>query len=178
LVPTLARLKLLQACDQWHSSRVATFLSACTVNSVQTLKATDHYTCKGDPNGEEWSPIFTQHGFRYVEVTGLDAPPTLDMITAINVRSAVEQIGTVSFSDDLINQVQHNILWGRCCLHACMPACLSACLHACMCLASRPRSSPFADDKTLLASMQTNLMLQHLYHPKNPTATTQVADLF
>jgi hypothetical protein len=39
LVPTKpVRLKLLRACDQWHSSRVATFLPVGTVNSVPTLK--------------------------------------------------------------------------------------------------------------------------------------------
>ena len=45
---------------------------------------------------------------RYVEVSGLQSPPTLDMITAINVRSAVEQIGTLSFSDPMMNNVQVN----------------------------------------------------------------------
>jgi hypothetical protein len=40
LVPTPARLKLLHACDQWHSSRMfAAFLLVGTVNSVQTLQA-------------------------------------------------------------------------------------------------------------------------------------------
>jgi hypothetical protein len=38
LVPTPARLKLWQACDQWHSSRVSTLLTVHTVNCVQTLK--------------------------------------------------------------------------------------------------------------------------------------------
>jgi hypothetical protein len=40
LDPTPARLKLLQACDQWHSSRRgSTVLPVDTVNYVQTLKA-------------------------------------------------------------------------------------------------------------------------------------------
>ena len=50
---------------------------------------------------------------RYVEVTGLTGPPTMEMLTAINVRSALEQTGSISFSDDMLNKVQHNILWGQ-----------------------------------------------------------------
>lgn len=75
------------------------------------------YVLKGDPEGEEFQPVFTQHGFRYVELTisGTDdpTPPTLDMLEAINIRSSVEQSGTAAFSDLMLNQVQHNILWGQ-----------------------------------------------------------------
>jgi alpha-L-rhamnosidase len=83
------------------------------VGNLRGAKATDTYICKGDPDGEEWQPSFTQHGFRHVEVTGLEEPPTLDMLTAINVRSAVEQAGSISFSDPMMNNVQHNLLWGQ-----------------------------------------------------------------
>jgi hypothetical protein len=38
LLSTPARLTLLHACDQWHSSRASTFLPGDTVNCVQTLK--------------------------------------------------------------------------------------------------------------------------------------------
>ena len=36
---------------------------------------TDHYTLRGDPQGEVFEPHFTYHGFRYVEVSGLDERP-------------------------------------------------------------------------------------------------------
>ena len=39
-------------------------------------------------------------------MTGLEAPPTLDMLSAINVRSSVEQVGAISFSDSMLNQVR------------------------------------------------------------------------
>jgi hypothetical protein len=41
LDPTHVRLKLLHACDQWHSSRKFTLLPVDTVNFVQTLKEQD-----------------------------------------------------------------------------------------------------------------------------------------
>jgi hypothetical protein len=40
LDPTHVRLKLLHACDQWHSSRVSIFLPVHTENCVQTMKGT------------------------------------------------------------------------------------------------------------------------------------------
>jgi alpha-L-rhamnosidase len=83
------------------------------VGNLRGAKATDTYICNGNPEGEEWQPSFTQHGFRYVEVTGMESPPTLDSIQAINVRSAVAQTGSVSFSDPMLNNVQHNLLWGQ-----------------------------------------------------------------
>jgi alpha-L-rhamnosidase len=87
------------------------------VGNLRSAKATDTYILKGDQDGEEFQPVFTQHGFRYVEVTitGTDdpIPPTLDMLEAINIRSGMEQTGTAAFSDLMLNQVQHNILWGQ-----------------------------------------------------------------
>ena len=58
-----------------------------------------------------------QHGFRYVEITfrgpGSLIAPNLDMLEAVAIRSSVEQTGAVGFSDPLMNQLQHNTLWGQ-----------------------------------------------------------------
>eukprot|EP00041_Stephanoeca_diplocostata_P021741 m.512916 g.512916 ORF g.512916 m.512916 type:complete len:1042 (+) comp21898_c0_seq1:116-3241(+) len=83
------------------------------VGNLRGAKATDVYYLKGDPEGETFEPILTQHGFRYVEVTGLLEPPTVEQIKAIFIRSSVEQTGTVAFSDDMLNKVQHNLLYGQ-----------------------------------------------------------------
>ena len=37
---------------------------------LRTARATDSYTLRGDPGGEDWEPEFTIHGFRYAEVSG------------------------------------------------------------------------------------------------------------
>ena len=66
---------------------------------------TDTYILKG---GEEeiWEPGFNYHGFRYVEVTGLMTPPTLDLLRGRVVYSSVEPGGSFSCSNELINRVQ------------------------------------------------------------------------
>ena len=46
------------------------------VGNLRGAKATDTYILKGDPEGETFQPVFTQHGFRYVEmrISGTDDP--------------------------------------------------------------------------------------------------------
>jgi alpha-L-rhamnosidase len=82
-----------------------------TIN-LRTARNTDHYTLKG---GEEeiWEPRFTFHGFRYVEVLGFPDTPTEETVTGIVIHSEMPSTGTFECSDPLINQLQHNIVWGQ-----------------------------------------------------------------
>ncbi|MBI9048763.1 MAG: family 78 glycoside hydrolase catalytic domain [Anaerolineaceae bacterium] len=80
--------------------------------NLRTARSIDHYTLKG--GGEEiWEPRFTFHGFRYVEVAGLPGIPTEDTLTGIVIHSEIPSIGSFECSDHLINQLQHNIVWGQ-----------------------------------------------------------------
>jgi alpha-L-rhamnosidase len=80
--------------------------------NLRTARNTDYYTLKG---GEEevWEPHFLFHGFRYVELLGFPGTPTEETITGIVVHSDITPTGTFECSDPLINQLQHNILWGQ-----------------------------------------------------------------
>jgi alpha-L-rhamnosidase len=57
-----------------------------------------------------WEPRFTFHGFQYVEITGLTAPPTNDTITGIALSSDTPVVGTFETSDAMLNQLHSNIL--------------------------------------------------------------------
>jgi len=61
---------------------------------------------------EEWQPRFTYHGFRYVEVTGLTEKPGLETIIGIVLGSDLPSAGEFSCSDERLNQLQSNIVWG------------------------------------------------------------------
>jgi alpha-L-rhamnosidase len=74
------------------------------------LNAVDGYIAS-DNNPKSWTPSFTWHGFRYVEITGLTQAPTLDALTAQLVRSDVERVGQFSSSDPLLNRIHHTALW-------------------------------------------------------------------
>lgn len=60
-----------------------------------------------------FEPLFTFHGFRYVEVRGLSEPPSLDAITGIVVHSDMQRTGEFKCSNPLVNQLFHNIIWGQ-----------------------------------------------------------------
>lgn len=76
-----------------------------TVNqeNLRWAKATDEYVCKGK-GVEEWQPIFTYHGFRYVSIEGIK--PNINTIEAYVVRSSVEKTGDFTCSNELLNKIQ------------------------------------------------------------------------
>ena len=64
---------------------------------------TDRYIC-GKKN-YLWSPKFTYHGFRYVLIEGLSAPPDKKDIKAVIVHQNVKKISEFSSSDRLLNKI-------------------------------------------------------------------------
>lgn len=70
------------------------------------------YILSGD--GEEiYEPRFTFMGFRYAEVTGFPGELTLDNLTGVVVHSDMTPTGSYESSNQLLNQLQHNIQWGQ-----------------------------------------------------------------
>ncbi len=77
-----------------------------TVNqeNLRTAFATDTYIMKGS-GIEEWEPRFTYHGFRFVQIEGLKSKPRLEDFTVKQVRSDVEEAGSFTSSNDLLNRI-------------------------------------------------------------------------
>ena len=73
-------------------------------------KQVDAYVSDGK-DASPWSPSFTWHGFRYMEISGIDGPPPLDAITAHLTRTDIERIGHFSSSDPLLNRIHETALW-------------------------------------------------------------------
>lgn len=65
----------------------------------------DVYTFAGDADGEEWGPEFMYHGFRYLQIIGLDEEPKPEDFTAYRIRSAMDNVGSVETSNQLINDI-------------------------------------------------------------------------
>jgi len=80
--------------------------------NLRSAKATDTYVCSGD-GVETWEPHFTFHGFRYVEVIGYPGKPGLDALTGCVVGSDTPVTGTFTCGNAMVNQLQHNIVWGQ-----------------------------------------------------------------
>jgi alpha-L-rhamnosidase len=79
--------------------------------NLRDARCTDYYTCKGGET-ETWESRFTFHGFRYVEVTGLEIDDFLEL-TGIVLYSDTPATGAFRCSHEKLNQLQHNIIWGQ-----------------------------------------------------------------
>ena len=78
------------------------------VKSLRTAKATVTYTCK--EGTQMYSPKFTYMGFRYVGMRGIE-PKDIEVYAYV-LHSDMERIGEFECSNSLVNQLNHNILWG------------------------------------------------------------------
>ncbi len=78
--------------------------------NIRRAKARDIYILRGG-GAEIYEPRFTYHGFRYVEVTGFPATPTLNSLRGRVVHTAVQPAGGFACSNPLLNQIQKIILW-------------------------------------------------------------------
>ena len=79
--------------------------------NLRLARATDTYICRGGGT-EEWTPRFTFHGFRYVEVTGLDRKPSAELLTALVLHTDMAATGKFRCSNPLLNRLDRNISWG------------------------------------------------------------------
>ena len=82
--------------------------------NLRTAKQTTQYTLKGLQDADEvFEPHFTFQGFQFIAVDGFPGEPTLDNFIGIVVHSDTSQTGTFECSNPMINQLQHNIIWGQ-----------------------------------------------------------------
>ncbi len=80
-------------------------------SNLRGAMATDIYYLKG---GEELlEPMFTFHGFRYVEVRGLSASPKLTDLEGVVIHSHFRRTGHFTSSSPAINQLYSNIVWSQ-----------------------------------------------------------------
>lgn len=75
---------------------------------LRSAKARAEYICKD--GRQSYSPEFTYMGFRYVGVKGADEENL--KLSAVALYSDVESCGSFSCSDERINKLQSNIVWG------------------------------------------------------------------
>ncbi|MFH5184939.1 family 78 glycoside hydrolase catalytic domain [Paenibacillus sp. TAB 01] len=79
--------------------------------NLRSAKQQIRYTKRSD-EPETYEPRFTFQGFRYVKLTGFQDVRLSDF-TGVVLHSAMEPTGHFACSDPLVNQLQHNILWGQ-----------------------------------------------------------------
>jgi alpha-L-rhamnosidase len=80
--------------------------------NLRTAKATDTYTFAVSGT-VTYQPTFTQHGFRYIEITGVTSPPAAADVQGVVLSSDLPDVGDLNTSNSLLNQLVSNIRWGQ-----------------------------------------------------------------
>ena len=77
--------------------------------NLRVATSQDIYIAKG---GEEtFSPRFTLHGFRYLEITGIDTPINKEDVKAVALSSMQENSSFYSTSKPEVNRLWKNTIW-------------------------------------------------------------------
>lgn len=71
----------------------------------------DLYIANGKEENQEWSARFSYHGFRYIEVTGMENPKAEDFVAEV-IFDNFDTIGSFKSSNEVINTVYRNAWWG------------------------------------------------------------------
>ncbi len=79
------------------------------VRPLRTAEATDRFVLSGGQ--DTFEPTFTFHGFRYAEITGLELVDR-ERLVAVVIGSDLRRIGRFACSDELLNQLHDNVVWG------------------------------------------------------------------
>ena len=124
------RLRLQGKAGQTVTLRHAEMLNAdgtLYTENLRSAAATDHYTFRGEAGpglgggqrhgpgeaSEEYEPHFTFHGFRYAELSGAGDRPPADALTAVVLQSDTPMTGRFECSDESVNTLWRNIVWGQ-----------------------------------------------------------------
>ena len=95
--------------------------------NLRSAEATDRYIVhrKSSPLGEvsrsdggvcdggvQWHPMFTYHGFRYVEISGLREEPKFEDFQGLVFYDEMATTGSFECSNEIMNAVYRNAYWG------------------------------------------------------------------
>ena len=77
--------------------------------NLLTADAADYYLAV---EGEQtYQPVSVYHGFRYLQITGLNEAPSVEDVTGIVLSSDLTPTGEFECSDELVNQYWSNAVW-------------------------------------------------------------------
>lgn len=79
--------------------------------NLLTADATDYYLAIDGV--QTYQPVSVYHGFRYLQITGLEEAPSLDQVTGMVLSSALDLSGEFECSDEAVNQYWSNTVWSQ-----------------------------------------------------------------
>lgn len=85
--------------------------STLYVANLRTAQATDVFTPAADGRFS-WAPVFVYHGFRYVEIDGIEGRPDTDDFVGEVMYDKMKCTGDFETSNAVVNQIFKNAYWG------------------------------------------------------------------
>lgn len=83
------------------------------MDNLRSAKVTDKIVLAGARKESfDWEPLFVYHGFRFVELTGFAEKPDLSMFEGMVKYDRMDMSGTFETSNEVVNQVYRNAVWG------------------------------------------------------------------
>lgn len=79
--------------------------------NYRSAKAELYYICK--QGKQTWKPSLTFFGFRYIKLENYPVEPKIEDFTGIAVYSEIKQTGYIRTSNEQLNQLFSNIIWGQ-----------------------------------------------------------------
>jgi alpha-L-rhamnosidase len=111
----VSRLTLTGSAGQTVKIRYAEVLNkngTLYTDNFRSARVTDRYVF-AKTGTATYEPTFTQHGFRYIEITGVTEPPALSDVKGVVWGSDLPSTGTLKTSDTMLNQLVSNISWSQ-----------------------------------------------------------------
>lgn len=80
-------------------------------DNLREASATDYYICSGEGT-ETIQPLFTFHGFQYAQIS-IEGNAEIIDVAGISLHSDLMRTGYFTCSNELVNQIFSNTLWGQ-----------------------------------------------------------------
>ena len=79
--------------------------------NYRDAESIDRYILRGDKDGEVYCPQFTFHGYRYIEISGVQNPPVLEEVQSLQLSSVRKITGSMETSNKVLNRFVENVKW-------------------------------------------------------------------
>lgn len=81
--------------------------------NYRDAESIDRYILRGDKEGEVYCPRFTFHGYRYIEISGVEQAPELSEVESLQLSSVARITGEIETSNPLLNRFIENVRWSQ-----------------------------------------------------------------
>lgn len=81
------------------------------IENYRAALSQDIYVMKDGP--QAFQPRFTQHGFQYLEITGIDKPLPLENVQGVAISSVLKLTADYETSNAKVNKLWSNLVWSN-----------------------------------------------------------------